>query len=71
MGPTIIVCPATLMEQWVKHFHEWWPILRVAVLHQCGTYNGKIKSSVTYYTNIYDNDVIFYYFYIINKYLFR
>ncbi|XP_050579250.1 DNA excision repair protein ERCC-6-like isoform X5 [Bombus affinis] len=43
LGPTIIVCPATLMEQWVKHFHEWWPILRVAVLHQCGTYNGNLE----------------------------
>ncbi|XP_043605612.1 DNA excision repair protein ERCC-6-like isoform X2 [Bombus pyrosoma] len=43
LGPTIIVCPATLMEQWVKHFHEWWPILRVVVLHQCGTYNGNLE----------------------------
>ncbi|XP_016766977.1 DNA excision repair protein ERCC-6 isoform X3 [Apis mellifera] len=41
LGPTIIICPATLMEQWVKHFHEWWPILRIVVLHQSGTYNGK------------------------------
>ncbi|XP_046823719.1 DNA excision repair protein ERCC-6-like isoform X2 [Vespa crabro] len=39
LGPTLIICPATLMEQWVKHFHDWWPILRVAVLHQCGTYD--------------------------------
>ncbi|KAK1133785.1 hypothetical protein K0M31_011575 [Melipona bicolor] len=43
LGPTIVVCPATLMEQWVKHFHEWWPILRVVVLHQCGTYNGNLE----------------------------
>ncbi|XP_078044731.1 DNA excision repair protein ERCC-6 [Augochlora pura] len=42
LGPSIIVCPATLMEQWVKHFHEWWPILRVVVLHQSGTYNGDL-----------------------------
>ncbi|KAL2725260.1 DNA excision repair protein ERCC-6-like isoform X1 [Vespula squamosa] len=34
LGPTLIICPATLMEQWVKHFHDWCPILRVAVLHQ-------------------------------------
>ncbi|CAK9812075.1 DNA excision repair protein ERCC-6 [Anthophora quadrimaculata] len=43
LGPTIVVCPATLMEQWVKHFHEWWPILRVVVLHQSGTYSGDLE----------------------------
>ncbi|CAK9823096.1 DNA excision repair protein ERCC-6 [Anthophora retusa] len=43
LGPTIVVCPATLMEQWVKHFHEWWPILRVVVLHQSGTYSGNLE----------------------------
>lgn len=41
LGPTIIVCPATLMEQWLKHFHEWWPLLRVIMLHHSGGYNGK------------------------------
>lgn len=41
LGPTIIVCPATLMEQWVKHFHDWWPFFRVVVLHHSGGYNGK------------------------------
>ncbi|XP_076232564.1 uncharacterized protein LOC143178035 [Calliopsis andreniformis] len=43
LGPTIIVCPATLMQQWVKHFHEWWPILRIVVLHQSGTYSGDLE----------------------------
>ncbi|XP_076386841.1 DNA excision repair protein ERCC-6 isoform X2 [Megachile rotundata] len=43
LGPTIVICPATLMEQWVKHFHEWWPILRVVVLHQSGSYNGDLE----------------------------
>ena len=43
LGPTLIVCPATLMEQWVKHFHEWWPILRIAILHQSGTYGGDLE----------------------------
>ncbi|XP_012275144.1 DNA excision repair protein ERCC-6 [Orussus abietinus] len=40
LGPTLIICPATLLEQWVKHFHDWWPILRIATLHQSGTYSG-------------------------------
>ncbi|XP_054007934.1 DNA excision repair protein ERCC-6-like isoform X1 [Hylaeus anthracinus] len=43
LGPTLIVCPATLMEQWLKHFHDWWPVLRVVILHQSGTYNGDLK----------------------------
>ncbi|KAK2588871.1 hypothetical protein KPH14_001736 [Odynerus spinipes] len=47
LGPTLIVCPATLMEQWVKHFHDWWPILRVAVLHQCGTYDVDPESLIS------------------------
>lgn len=49
------------MEQWVKHFHEWWPILRIVVLHQSGTYNGKNNI-------IYIKYNLIYYFYIINKY---
>lgn len=47
------------MEQWVKHFHEWWPLLRIVVLHQSGTYNGK--------NIIYIKYNIIYYFYNINK----
>ncbi|XP_011136750.1 DNA excision repair protein ERCC-6 isoform X2 [Harpegnathos saltator] len=40
LGPTIVICPVTLMEQWVKHFHEWWPFVRVVVLHHTGGYKG-------------------------------
>ncbi|XP_060531636.1 LOW QUALITY PROTEIN: DNA excision repair protein ERCC-6-like [Cylas formicarius] len=40
LGPTMIVCPATIIHQWVKHFHEWAPEFRVAVLHQSGTHQG-------------------------------
>ncbi|KAJ8924018.1 hypothetical protein NQ315_006795 [Exocentrus adspersus] len=40
LGPTIIVCPATVINQWVKHFHEWAPEFRVAVLHQSGSFQG-------------------------------
>lgn len=38
LGPTIIVCPTTVMHQWVKEFHSWWPPFRVAVLHETGSY---------------------------------
>ncbi|XP_063983624.1 DNA excision repair protein ERCC-6-like [Diachasmimorpha longicaudata] len=40
LGPSLIVCPATLLEQWVDHFHSWYPALRVATLHQSGNYQG-------------------------------
>ncbi|KAJ5718763.1 DNA repair protein rhp26 [Penicillium malachiteum] len=35
--PAIIVCPATLMAQWVSEFHQWWPPLRVSILHSSGS----------------------------------
>ncbi|XP_054687255.1 DNA excision repair protein ERCC-6 isoform X1 [Grus americana] len=41
LGPTVIVCPATVMHQWVKEFHTWWPPFRVAVLHETGSYTDK------------------------------
>ncbi|XP_059677039.1 DNA excision repair protein ERCC-6 [Gavia stellata] len=41
LGPTVIVCPATVMHQWVKEFHTWWPPFRVAILHETGSYSNK------------------------------
>ncbi|XP_077092868.1 DNA excision repair protein ERCC-6 isoform X2 [Siphateles boraxobius] len=41
LGPTVIVCPATVMHQWVKEFHTWWPPFRVAVLHDTGSFTSK------------------------------
>lgn len=31
--PSLIVCPATLTQQWVQEFHAWWPPLRIINLH--------------------------------------
>ncbi|KAJ2456303.1 DNA repair protein rhp26 [Coemansia sp. RSA 2336] len=36
-SPSIVVCPATLMRQWVHEFHTWCPALRVAILHNTGS----------------------------------
>ncbi|XP_054455945.1 DNA excision repair protein ERCC-6 [Anoplopoma fimbria] len=41
LGPTVIVCPATVMHQWVMEFHTWWPPFRVAVLHETGSFTSK------------------------------
>ncbi|KAI9305314.1 SNF2 family N-terminal domain-containing protein [Cunninghamella echinulata] len=35
--PSIVVCPATVLKQWVEEFHKWWPPLRVAILHSSGS----------------------------------
>ena len=36
LGQSIIVCPATLLRQWVTEIHEWAPPLRVVMLHSAG-----------------------------------
>ncbi|XP_027841630.2 DNA excision repair protein ERCC-6-like isoform X1 [Aphis gossypii] len=41
LGSSLIVCPATLMHQWVDEFHKWCPPIRVVVLHETGVYKGK------------------------------
>ncbi|KAL0084706.1 SNF2 family N-terminal domain-containing protein [Phycomyces blakesleeanus] len=40
LGPgkaSIIVCPATVMKQWIQEFHQWWSPARVAILHSSGS----------------------------------
>ncbi|KAI9189933.1 DNA repair protein rhp26 [Blastocladiella emersonii ATCC 22665] len=34
--PSLIVCPATVLQQWVKEFHQWFAPMRVVVLHSSG-----------------------------------
>ncbi|KAI1718916.1 DNA repair protein rhp26 [Ditylenchus destructor] len=40
LGPTLVICPATVMHQWVKELNRWFPLCRVAVLHSTGAYSG-------------------------------
>ena len=40
LGPILIICPATVLIQWVAEFHKWWPEFRVAMLHDTGSYKG-------------------------------
>lgn len=35
--PALIVCPATVMKQWVSEFQRWWPPLRTVILHSIGS----------------------------------
>ena len=40
LGPVLIVCPVTVLHQWVAEFHKWWPEFRVAILHDTGSFQG-------------------------------
>ncbi|CEL02339.1 Putative Transcription-coupled repair protein CSB/RAD26 [Aspergillus calidoustus] len=42
--PIVVVCPATVMKQWVKEFHRWWPPFRVSILHTSGSGMVNIKN---------------------------
>ncbi len=46
LGPVLIVAPVTLIGQWVKEFHTWWPYFRVCVLHDIGTFQKQPKSKL-------------------------
>ncbi|KAJ1512672.1 hypothetical protein HMI56_003720 [Coelomomyces lativittatus] len=35
--PVLVVCPATLMSQWVREIHDWFPPFRCIMLHTSGT----------------------------------
>ncbi|KAL1955503.1 hypothetical protein VTO42DRAFT_8529 [Malbranchea cinnamomea] len=42
--PVIVICPPTVMKQWVDEFHRWWPPLRVSILHTSGSGMVNLKS---------------------------
>ena len=46
LGPSLIVCPATVLRQWVTEFRAWWPPLRVAVLHSSGSHAGTPRNLI-------------------------
>ena len=37
----LVVCPLTVMNQWISEFHRWAPSLRAIILHETGTAEGK------------------------------
>lgn len=43
LGPVLVVCPATVMHQWVSEFHIWWPPFRAAILHDTGSFGARDK----------------------------
>lgn len=45
--PAIVVCPATVMRQWVSEFHRWWPPFRVSILHASGSGMINLRKETT------------------------
>ncbi|XP_073976975.1 DNA excision repair protein ERCC-6-like isoform X2 [Rhodnius prolixus] len=58
LGPSIIVCPTTVMHQWVREFRTWYPLLRVAILHESGTYCGKDRSKLISALHTYTQGIL-------------
>lgn len=40
LGSVLIICPTTLIYQWLAEFRKWFPQCRIAVLHSSGTFRG-------------------------------
>lgn len=56
-GPVIVVCPATVMKQWVNEFHRWWPPLRVSILHTSGSGMLNVRSEDRYEYDLERNNL--------------
>ncbi|CAJ0609014.1 unnamed protein product [Cylicocyclus nassatus] len=46
LGPCLIICPSTLLKQWVSEFHQWMPRCRVAVFHGSGNFKGPKRTLI-------------------------
>ncbi|KAJ1353212.1 hypothetical protein KIN20_009804 [Parelaphostrongylus tenuis] len=47
LGPSLIICPSTLLRQWVKEIHTWMPLCRVALFHSSGNFKGSRRALVS------------------------
>ncbi|VDM62857.1 unnamed protein product [Angiostrongylus costaricensis] len=47
LGPSLIICPSTLLRQWVREIHTWMPLCRVAILHSTGNFKGSRRALVS------------------------
>ncbi|KAJ9609664.1 DNA repair protein rhp26 [Cladophialophora chaetospira] len=54
--PIIVVCPATVMKQWVNEFHRWWPPFRVTILHSSGSGMVNVRSEASREDRLLDQE---------------
>ena len=59
LGAVLIVCPATVMYQWVGEIHKWWPKFRVAILHDSGSFKGRRVSNKVIASNYFTLSRVF------------
>jgi len=43
-APSLIVCPATLLRQWRREFHRWWPPACIGILHSASMSSSSSSS---------------------------
>lgn len=43
--PSLVVCPATMLKQWLREIRSWYPSFRVAILHESARTNSLSKVS--------------------------
>lgn len=39
----LVVCPATVLQHWLKEFHKWSPEMRVVILHSVSTTGNELR----------------------------
>ncbi|KAM3421722.1 hypothetical protein BST61_g2103 [Cercospora zeina] len=54
--PVIVLCPATLLKQWVEEFHRWWPPFRVSILHSSGSGMLDVRREARYENDLDDEN---------------
>ncbi|VDK51869.1 unnamed protein product [Anisakis simplex] len=55
LGPVLLVCPTTLMHQWLKEFRVWFAQCRVGILHSSGSYRGSPSALVHKFSKYHAN----------------
>uniref|UniRef100_A0AC35UGX8 DNA excision repair protein ERCC-6 n=1 Tax=Rhabditophanes sp. KR3021 TaxID=114890 RepID=A0AC35UGX8_9BILA len=58
LGPTLIVCPATLMHNWFSEFVKWFPLCRVVIFHSIGSCKQTARELIKKITAPHNNGSI-------------
>ena len=46
--PSIIVCPATVMRQWLRELRAWYPPFRVVIMHDSAKNASQLRPQKRY-----------------------
>lgn len=57
-GPVLIVCPATVLQQWVQEIHAWYPPFRATLFHDSGSFQGSKKKILKDVKNSTDPTIV-------------